>query len=520
MNNHLEAALAAAFTIDSNPGHGARAFPDRDGSLDAAVMDRARAEIGGWAGYAPTPLHDLPEIADLLGVSRVVYKDESARFGLGSFKALGGAYAVAALVRRLEAAGGRAADLTVATATDGNHGRSVAWGAARAGCAAKIYIHAHVSEAREAAMAAYGADIIRVNGNYEASLEACKQDAAAHGWQIVSDTSWEGYHEVPLMVMAGYTVMAGEVLDQLGGPPSHALLPVGVGDEHTALGTVQQVQGVAAGKESCASVLVISGALGDVGVGRQDQPRSERGFDGSEFAVERVDDRTGASCGHTRPLGEVGRGRRTEDVEEPSGQLGSGVGLGQERRRQRADLGRSRARPVQRHRSGERGVAELVRVDTEATPRLSIRDGPAGEDRLQRLGEAEAGGAPRAAGRHPSEREDLRVDRGDDVGREAWPPHLAEVVAVEHGRGHAVEAGVERQHSCPRHAVGTTCVRGGTNALGIGGAAFGESAVQQPHPDDGRSVELQDVAGRHPAIVRECGAAFRGTLVRPDRPGA
>ena len=229
MNNHLEAALAAAFTIDSNPRHGARAFPDRDGSLDAAVMDRARAEIGGWAGYAPTPLHDLPEIADLLGVSRVVYKDESARFGLGSFKALGGAYAVAALVRRLEAAGGRAADLTVATATDGNHGRSVAWGAARAGCAAKIYIHAHVSEAREAAMAAYGANIIRVNGNYEASLEACKQDAAAHGWQIVSDTSWEGYHEVPLMVMAGYTVMAGEVLDQLGGPPSHALLPVGVG---------------------------------------------------------------------------------------------------------------------------------------------------------------------------------------------------------------------------------------------------------------------------------------------------
>ena len=229
MNQHIEAARAAAFTLDANPGHGAGPFPDRDGSLDAAVMDRARAEICGWAGYAPTPLHDLPEIADLLGVSRVVYKDESLRFGLGSFKALGGAYAVAALVRRLEAGGGRAADLTVATATDGNHGRSVAWGAARAGCAAKIYIHAHVSEAREAAMAAYGADVIRINGNYEASLEACKQDAAAHGWQIVSDTSWEGYHEVPLMVMAGYTVMAGEVLDQLGGPPSHALLPVGVG---------------------------------------------------------------------------------------------------------------------------------------------------------------------------------------------------------------------------------------------------------------------------------------------------
>ncbi|MEC8089745.1 MAG: diaminopropionate ammonia-lyase, partial [Pseudomonadota bacterium] len=183
----------------------------------------------GWTGYAPTPLHDLPEIAEMIGVARVVYKDESVRFGLGSFKALGGAYAVAALVGQLEASGGRAADLTVATATDGNHGRSVAWGASRAGCAAKIYIHAHVSKAREEAMAAYGADVIRINGNYEASLAACKEDAAAHGWQIVSDTSWEGYHDVPLMVMSGYTLMAREVLDQLGGAPSHAMLPVGVG---------------------------------------------------------------------------------------------------------------------------------------------------------------------------------------------------------------------------------------------------------------------------------------------------
>ena len=229
MNQHIEAALAVPFTIETNPGHAVTAFPDRQGSLDAAVMDRAQAEISGWTGYAPTPLHELPEIAEMVGVARVVYKDESARFGLGSFKALGGAYAVAALVGKLEAEGGSAAGLTVATATDGNHGRSVAWGASRAGCAAKIYIHAHVSKAREDAMAAYGADVIRINGNYEASLAACKEDAAAHGWQIVSDTSWEGYHDVPLMVMSGYTLMAREVLDQLGGGPSHAMLPVGVG---------------------------------------------------------------------------------------------------------------------------------------------------------------------------------------------------------------------------------------------------------------------------------------------------
>ena len=229
MDADLTAALAAPFTLDANPGRKAAAFPDRKGSLDSTVMDAARAVIGSWSGYAPTPLHDLPEIADHLGVARVVYKDESTRFGLGSFKALGGAYAVAALARQIEADGGSATDLTVTTATDGNHGRSVAWGAARAGCTAKIYIHAHVSKAREDAMAAFGAEVIRINGNYEASLAACKQDAAAHGWQIVSDTSWEGYHKVPLTVMAGYTVMSREILAQLGGVPSHAMLPVGVG---------------------------------------------------------------------------------------------------------------------------------------------------------------------------------------------------------------------------------------------------------------------------------------------------
>ena len=228
MDADLTTALAS-FTLDVNPGHSSGPFPNRAGSLDMAVMDAAEAVITGWSGYAPTPLHDLPEIAAHLGVARVVYKDEAARFGLGSFKALGGAYAVALLAGRIEADGGSATDLTVATATDGNHGRSVAWGAARAGCAAKIYIHAHVSKAREEAMAAFGAEVIRIDGNYEASLAACKADAAEHGWQIVSDTSWQGYHEVPLMVMAGYTVMAREILTQLGAAPSHAMLPVGVG---------------------------------------------------------------------------------------------------------------------------------------------------------------------------------------------------------------------------------------------------------------------------------------------------
>ena len=231
MNDHLAmAAATGGFTLDANPAYAPGPFPDAPGSLDRQVMQDAADEIGSWAGYAPTPLHDLPEVAAHLGVARVVFKDESPRFGLGSFKALGGAYAVARLARAAEESGGSITDVTVTTATDGNHGRSVAWGAARAGCTAKIYIHAHVSKAREEAMTAYGADVIRVNGNYEASLAACREDAAAHGWQIVSDTSWPGYADVPLMIMAGYTLMGREVVDQLGGTvPSHAMLPVGVG---------------------------------------------------------------------------------------------------------------------------------------------------------------------------------------------------------------------------------------------------------------------------------------------------
>ena len=231
MNDHLAmAATTGGFTLDANPAYTPGPFPDAPGSLDRQVMQDAADEIGSWAGYAPTPLHDLPEVAAHLGVARVVFKDESPRFGLGSFKALGGAYAVARLARAAEESGGSITDVTVTTATDGNHGRSVAWGAARAGCTAKIYIHAHVSKAREEAMTAYGADVIRVNGNYEASLAACREDAAAHGWQIVSDTSWPGYADVPLMIMAGYTLMGREVVDQLGGTvPSHAMLPVGVG---------------------------------------------------------------------------------------------------------------------------------------------------------------------------------------------------------------------------------------------------------------------------------------------------
>lgn len=234
MTNNADIAAAVAAgkqaRIIANKAHNPSAFPEAAGSLNSDNMKAAFDTITSWDGYAPTPLFSLQDVADFCGVKAVYYKDESPRFGLGSFKALGGAYAAAELVAAKIAEGKTAGDVTVATATDGNHGRSISWGSQRAGYNAKIYIHEHVSEERATAMQAFGADVTRVAGNYEASLAACKADATANGWDVVSDTSWDGYLDIPLKIMAGYTVMTNEALDQMSGTmPSHAFLPVGVG---------------------------------------------------------------------------------------------------------------------------------------------------------------------------------------------------------------------------------------------------------------------------------------------------
>ncbi len=208
--------------------------------LGSAAMDAAWQEITRWPGYRPTPLRSLDFLATALRLGAVHYKDESGRFGLGSFKALGGAYAVLRLLERetgLSAAAIRggdapgAAEITVVTATDGNHGRSVAWGAQQFGCQCRIYIHAEVSEYRERAMRELGATVTRVDGNYDHSVHVAAAEAAANGWFVVSDTSWEGYTEVPRQVMAGYTVMLREVFEQMPGgeAPTHVFVQGGVG---------------------------------------------------------------------------------------------------------------------------------------------------------------------------------------------------------------------------------------------------------------------------------------------------
>lgn len=215
--------------------------------LPAGGFRRARADISAWPGYAPTPLHALPGIAREAGVAALHLKDESGRFGLGSFEALGGAYAVAGvlsaeLARRGAALSATTADLsagryaaetrtiTVVCATEGDHGRSVAWGAQRFGAACAIFVHPGVGQERIDAIARLGAAIHVVPGTYDDAARAAAVEADRQGWFLVSDTSWPGYTEIPRDVMQGYRVMAEEALDQWPGPPpTHVFIQGGSG---------------------------------------------------------------------------------------------------------------------------------------------------------------------------------------------------------------------------------------------------------------------------------------------------
>ena len=192
-------------------------------SLPEKFMDEAIHSISKWKTYAPTPLRKLNKLETELGFKNIYYKDEDKRFDLKSFKALGGAFAVNKIANDK-------GNVTVATATAGNHGRSVAWGAKRLGLKCKIFISEFVSEARAMAMKNLGADIIRVKGNYDSSLKECIKQSEQNGWEIVQDVSWAGYKEVPKLIMAGYTIMIKEIMDQIKNDNfTHVFLQAGVG---------------------------------------------------------------------------------------------------------------------------------------------------------------------------------------------------------------------------------------------------------------------------------------------------
>ena len=214
--------------------------------ISIAKAANAISDIKTWPAYSETPLHSLAAMAKDAGLGALWYKDESQRFGLKSFKALGGAYAVACQLQNvLQAQLGKRpsiaelldgqlkdalSEIVVSCATDGNHGRSVAWGAQMFGCGCVIYIHRDVSEGRKQAMQAFDAEVIRITGNYDESVRQADLDAKANGRIIVSDTSYEGYMEVPKDVALGYTVMLAEIVEQLEGEiPTHVFIQGGVG---------------------------------------------------------------------------------------------------------------------------------------------------------------------------------------------------------------------------------------------------------------------------------------------------
>jgi diaminopropionate ammonia-lyase len=191
--------------------------------LSKKKIDDAYTKISNWKGYSPTPLVELNKLSKELNLNKIFYKDESKRFDLKSFKALGGAYAVEKVTKGNK-------DIVVATATAGNHGRSVAWGAKRLGLKCKIFISEYVTDARGKVMSDLGADVIKVKGNYESSLIECIKQSTKNNWQIIQDVAWKEYITVPKYTMAGYAVMMKEIVDQLDhNKISHIILQAGVG---------------------------------------------------------------------------------------------------------------------------------------------------------------------------------------------------------------------------------------------------------------------------------------------------
>ena len=209
-------------------------------------IDEAHSTISKWKNYEPTPLLLLDKLSKELNLNKIYYKDESKRFDLKSFKALGGAYAVEKITKGNK-------DITVSTATAGNHGRSVAWGAKRLGLKCKIFISEFVSEARGKAMESLGADVIRVKGNYEKSLIECIKQSTENNWQIVQDVAWKDYTIVPTLTMAGYSVMMKEIVDQINNEQiTHIFLQAGVGGMAGAM-----VAGVARYLKNIPKIIVI-----------------------------------------------------------------------------------------------------------------------------------------------------------------------------------------------------------------------------------------------------------------------
>ncbi len=212
---------------------------------------RVREFHQSFPQYQPTPLVRLTNLAHRLGVSEIYVKDESHRFGLKAFKVLGAAYAVAHLIAertgvhektlsfglfKSDSIRRELSRITLATATDGNHGRAVAWIAGILGCRAVVYMPKGSARPRIEAIRGHGAEVRVIDGNYDDAVHLAAERAREHNWILVQDTAWEGYEDLPLRIIQGYLTIMDEALEQLGQEaPSHAFIQCGVGSLAAAM---------------------------------------------------------------------------------------------------------------------------------------------------------------------------------------------------------------------------------------------------------------------------------------------
>jgi len=223
-NRHFTGELSALFSV--------------------AEAEKARNFHQRLPGYNPTPLHELDALAELFSLKKIVVKDESYRFGLNAFKMLGGVYAIARLLCNEFKIDINEFDfdmiqnhtdqkMTFATATDGNHGRGVAWAAKQLGQNAVVYMPKGAADERVNNIRALGAKCIVTDLNYDETVRVVVGLAEENGWKVVQDTAWEGYSEIPTWIMQGYSTMAAEAIDQIveqsSVKPTHVVLQAGVG---------------------------------------------------------------------------------------------------------------------------------------------------------------------------------------------------------------------------------------------------------------------------------------------------
>ena len=193
----------------------------------------------GLPGYAPTPLVELPSLADELGVGRVLVKDESARLGLPAFKVLGVSWAVQRMLEtEIPAA--------LVTASDGNHGRALAQVARQRGVPARVYLPDGVHPAARAAIQSEGGTVVDVPGSYDTAVAAAAADADAGGGALIQDTAWAGYEQIPGWIVEGYLTLFAEIDDQLTTESDLVIVPAGVGSLAQAAVTYYRRAGLTA----------------------------------------------------------------------------------------------------------------------------------------------------------------------------------------------------------------------------------------------------------------------------------